>query len=229
MFISNQIKIYKFQGTEEEAAEAYDIAAIKFRGLNAVTNFEISRYDVDSIVNSNLPITGSISAARASKASDQMPSCSSDQTTNNIKQNITMDGRDATTSSSLAFTALPAKPDMDYWSLLAFQNQQMQQENMTNQGLGLGLGFGVFSSGINLDFSNASTGCNNSCGAWSTSDGVTVQQQSDNNSSSCTYGSNVHASQVPFGSGSSTTAYEAAPFYYYHQAAFQTVPIFGME
>ncbi|KAF2593858.1 hypothetical protein F2Q70_00042745, partial [Brassica cretica] len=46
-------------GTEEEAAEAYDIAAIKFRGLNAVTNFEINRYDVKAILESNtLPIGG---------------------------------------------------------------------------------------------------------------------------------------------------------------------------
>ncbi|KAL1552187.1 hypothetical protein AAHA92_13016 [Salvia divinorum] len=45
--------------TEEEAAEAYDIAAIKFRGLNAVTNFEINRYDVKSILESStLPIRG---------------------------------------------------------------------------------------------------------------------------------------------------------------------------
>ncbi|GMH17992.1 hypothetical protein Nepgr_019833 [Nepenthes gracilis] len=44
--------------TQEEAAEAYDIAAIKFRGVNAVTNFNISRYDVEKIKASNTPIAG---------------------------------------------------------------------------------------------------------------------------------------------------------------------------
>ncbi|KAL3039388.1 hypothetical protein AAZX31_01G182900 [Glycine max] len=39
--------------TQEEAAEAYDIAAIKFRGVNAVTNFDITRYDVEKIMESN--------------------------------------------------------------------------------------------------------------------------------------------------------------------------------
>ncbi|KAJ7944555.1 AP2-like ethylene-responsive transcription factor ANT [Quillaja saponaria] len=39
--------------TQEEAAEAYDIAAIKFRGVNAVTNFEITRYDVEKIMASS--------------------------------------------------------------------------------------------------------------------------------------------------------------------------------
>ncbi|KAK1323499.1 AP2-like ethylene-responsive transcription factor AIL6 [Acorus calamus] len=46
--------------TEEEAAEAYDIAAIKFRGVNAVTNFEVSRYNMEAIANTELPI-GSVS------------------------------------------------------------------------------------------------------------------------------------------------------------------------
>ncbi|XP_074590032.1 AP2-like ethylene-responsive transcription factor AIL6 [Curcuma longa] len=50
---------YLYLGTfviEEEAGEAYDVAAIKFRGPNAVTKFELSRYDVEAIANADLPI-----------------------------------------------------------------------------------------------------------------------------------------------------------------------------
>ncbi|KAK4263083.1 hypothetical protein QN277_028555 [Acacia crassicarpa] len=52
--------------TEEEAAEAYDIAAIKFRGAGAVTNFEMSRYDVEAIMKSTLPVGGSAKRAKHS-------------------------------------------------------------------------------------------------------------------------------------------------------------------
>nr|XP_027092291.1 AP2-like ethylene-responsive transcription factor ANT [Coffea arabica] len=54
--------------TQEEAAEAYDIAAIKFRGVNAVTNFDISRYDVERIMASNTLPAGEL--ARRNKETE---------------------------------------------------------------------------------------------------------------------------------------------------------------
>ncbi|GJT91109.1 AP2-like ethylene-responsive transcription factor AIL6 [Tanacetum coccineum] len=60
--------------TEEEAAEAYDIAAIKFRGMNAVTNFEMNRYDVEAISSSSLPVGGSGKRLKVSTEAEQKSS-----------------------------------------------------------------------------------------------------------------------------------------------------------
>ncbi|KAE8715773.1 AP2-like ethylene-responsive transcription factor AIL6 [Hibiscus syriacus] len=65
--------------TEEEAAEAYDIAAIKFRGVNAVTNFEMNRYDVEAISKSSLPIGGAAKRLKLSLESEQKPNVNHEQ------------------------------------------------------------------------------------------------------------------------------------------------------
>ncbi|KAK6911757.1 AP2/ERF domain [Dillenia turbinata] len=73
--------------TQEEAAEAYDIAAIKFRGLNAVTNFDMSRYDVKSILESStLPIGG---AAKRLKDAEQEMTVDEQRTDDDISSQLT--------------------------------------------------------------------------------------------------------------------------------------------
>lgn len=86
--------------TEEEAAEAYDIAAIKFRGMNAVTNFEMSRYDVEAIMRSALPIGGAAKRLKLSLEPEQKssPSGSSNQHSQ---------GGGSSSSSSINFGAIP--------------------------------------------------------------------------------------------------------------------------
>ncbi|KFK27286.1 hypothetical protein AALP_AA8G362800 [Arabis alpina] len=107
--------------TQEEAAEAYDIAAIKFRGLNAVTNFDISRYDVKSIATCNLPVGGlmpkqSPATAAADKAIDPSPSDPLPLTTSSLTFNVATPVHDQ--GRTFFHTGIPIKPDPadHYWS-----------------------------------------------------------------------------------------------------------------
>jgi len=65
--------------TQEEAAEAYDIAAIKFRGTNAVTNFDISRYDVKRILASNTLLVGEMARLNKDQVAEPLTAEPPDQ------------------------------------------------------------------------------------------------------------------------------------------------------
>ncbi|KAK8683135.1 hypothetical protein V6N13_039202 [Hibiscus sabdariffa] len=99
--------------TQEEAAEAYDIAAIKFRGLNAVTNFDMCRYDVKSIANSNLPIGG-----LGGKSKNCTDSASDNRDRSSAAFGITFESQpSAAAGSNLCGFAVPIKQDQsDYRS-----------------------------------------------------------------------------------------------------------------
>lgn len=56
MLVFKLLLTWIFSGKEEEAAEAYDVVAIKYLGLKAITNFDIRRYDVEKIVESNIQL-----------------------------------------------------------------------------------------------------------------------------------------------------------------------------
>ncbi|CAA7062414.1 unnamed protein product [Microthlaspi erraticum] len=116
--------------TQEEAAEAYDIAAIKFRGLNAVTNFDISRYDVKSIATCNLPVGGlmpkpSPATVASDKNVDQSPTEPPSLTTPSLTFNVATPVHDH--GGAFFHTGIPIKPDPadHYWSnVFGFQPNQ---------------------------------------------------------------------------------------------------------
>ncbi|XP_058771341.1 AP2-like ethylene-responsive transcription factor AIL7 [Vicia villosa] len=57
--------------SEEEAAEAYDIAALKYKGANALTNFDASIYDMDYISKNPIPIGRESKRSKPSRGSQK--------------------------------------------------------------------------------------------------------------------------------------------------------------
>jgi AP2-like factor, ANT lineage len=209
------------QGTEEEAAEAYDIAAIKFRGLNAVTNFEISRYNVESIISSNLPI-GSMSAVGGSRSANKGLESASTGSPDAII------GEVGTAPQSFSFSPLPVKYDQqDYLSMLALQHHQ--------QGNLQGLGIGLYSSGVNLDFAASSGGSSMAAYCYGNGGASHEQYQQDQQQQDQSQSSN--SSSIPFatpiafsGGPSYESSMTPSPFGYYpNVAAFRQTPIYGIE
>ncbi|THU43761.1 hypothetical protein C4D60_Mb02t00150 [Musa balbisiana] len=205
--------------TQEEAAEAYDIAAIKFRGVNAVTNFDMSRYDVERIVSSNLPVGGITGRSSASTSSDTM----------SVDVRHQIEHHDPWATLGL-IANIPMKQDHDFCSLLTLHQQQQH---------GQALDFGLFSSsGVAMDLAAAYS--NNDMSQESGSE-LPERQQEQSQSSSQSYSIPPHVTTVGSFGGNGYGGYNHAgdwvappPSYYYHQtskpdvAAFHTA-IFGME
>ncbi|XP_057826596.2 AP2-like ethylene-responsive transcription factor PLT1 [Cryptomeria japonica] len=105
--------------TQEEAAEAYDIAAIKFRGLNAVTNFDMSRYDVKSIINSALPIGGLAKRIKEAESAHLERTVDGPRIVHDEDSTLSSQTHDPVSYGNASAAAKAAHE----WPLLAFQQQ----------------------------------------------------------------------------------------------------------
>lgn len=234
-------------GTQEEAAEAYDIAAIKFRGLNAVTNFDMSRYDVRSIASSNLPIGG---ATNKSKTTSE--SISDNKSVEGIQSED--NNKDLSSATSVPFPsqnsvptinfALPTKQDQSssLWAALGYQNAAIATNNAKNPNTGVTLFQDSNTNGTTLQsttpFSmefqpnnNNNEGFFSGCGYnYYQQQGSSTGATSSNSTRMVSDNGTTHDAVVFSNNGTwihqpSVHAFQAAKP---NLSAFQT-PIFGME
>ncbi|XP_020230412.1 AP2-like ethylene-responsive transcription factor ANT [Cajanus cajan] len=103
--------------TQEEAAEAYDIAAIKFRGVNAVTNFDITRYDVEKIMASN-----NLLSSEQAKRNKEME----DETRNEAIVNQKPSTYEQTEESVLMQKSCESQSE---WKMVLYRSSQQQYDH----------------------------------------------------------------------------------------------------
>ncbi|KAF1865222.1 hypothetical protein Lal_00004596 [Lupinus albus] len=106
--------------TQEEAAEAYDVAAIKFRGVNAVTNFDITRYHVERIMASNTLLAGE--HARRNKDNDPRTEAIEFNNNNGVSSQTNVEAVQARNNNE----------NGSDWKMVLFQQQQ-QSNNIYDQ------------------------------------------------------------------------------------------------
>ncbi|XP_065882060.1 AP2-like ethylene-responsive transcription factor ANT [Euphorbia lathyris] len=99
--------------TQEEAAEAYDIAAIKFRGVNAVTNFDITRYDVERIMASNTLLAGDLARRNKEIESSSNTNVSAAEFESNGERDTTVQQIETSNASN--------------WKVALYQSSQSQE------------------------------------------------------------------------------------------------------
>ncbi|XP_022740265.1 AP2-like ethylene-responsive transcription factor AIL6 [Durio zibethinus] len=112
--------------TEEEAAEAYDIAAIKFRGVNAVTNFEMNRYDVEAIAKSSLPIGGAAKRLKLSLETEQKPIVNHEQ-----QPHSSFNSNSISSAPMQPISAIPCGIPFDSAAAAAFYQQNLYHHLQT--------------------------------------------------------------------------------------------------